>query len=175
MSNNFQTELVKIGQTTLLVLPKEDSASLPSRGMVAIIGTLNGHDFWAVLEPDGRGSHWLKVDKALADIAGVKVGNTVDVTLEPTKEWQEPDIPTDIVTGLQADPEGYKIWQEITPMARWDWIRWIRATNNPDTRAHHIEVALSKLKQGTRRPCCFNRSMCTDFSVAKNGVLQLPS
>jgi len=170
----FTTKLIKIGQTTLLTLPKEASDPLPSRGMVAVTGTLNDHHFWGVLEPDGRGGHWLKVDKALRDAATITVGDAVNVTLQPTKEWREPDVPEDIAVGLKADPEGYKIWQNITPMARWDWIRWIRATNNPDTRAHHIEVALSKLKHGIRRPCCFNRSMCTDFSVSKSGVLQLP-
>ncbi|HJP96580.1 MAG TPA: YdeI/OmpD-associated family protein [Candidatus Saccharimonadales bacterium] len=174
MADTFKARLVKIGQTTLLVLPKEASAPLPSRGMVAITGTLNDHPFWAVLEPDGRGSHWLKVDKPLRDAAGIVVGKLADVTLRPTKKWQEPDIPADIIAGLKADSEGYKIWQDITPMARWDWIRWIRATNNPDTRAKHVDVMLSKLKHGIRRPCCFNRSMCTDFSVAKNGVLLAP-
>lgn len=170
----FKAKLIKIGQTTLLVLPKDASTPLPSRGMVAITGTLNGHNFWAVLEPDGQGSHWLKVDKTLRDAVDIAVGQIVSVAIEPTKEWREPTIPADIATGLKADPEGFKIWQSITPMARWDWIRWIRATNNPETRAHHIEVALSKLKHGIRRPCCFNRSLCTDFSVAKNGVLLAP-
>jgi hypothetical protein len=36
---------------------------------------------------------------------------------------------------------------DITPLARWDWIRWIGATRNPDTRAIRIEKALSKLRR----------------------------
>src|SRR5437667_415937 len=31
-------------------------------------------------------------------------------------------------------------------MARWDWIRWIRAVKSPETRQKHIEVALDKLR-----------------------------
>lgn len=173
-ATSFEASVGAVGSTVLIVLPKEVSAPLPSRGMVAITGTINGHDFWSVLEPDGRGSHWLKIDEKLRRAVHVSVGDTVSLQIEPTKEWHEPDVPADILAGLKADPEGYKIWQNITPMARWDWIRWIRATNNPDTRANHITVALSKLKHGIRRPCCFNRSLCTDFTVSKGGVLLAP-
>ncbi len=53
----------------------------------------------------------------------------------------------------------------------WDWIRWIRSINNPETRAKRIVVAASKMKSGMRNPCCFNRSACTDSEVSKGGVL----
>jgi hypothetical protein len=59
-------------------------------------------------------------------------------------------------------------------MARWEWIRWIGATNNTETRQRRIEVALSKLSHGERRPCCFNRSMCCIPEVSQNGALLEP-
>ena len=43
----------------------------------------------------------------------------------------------------------------------------IRATHNPETRSRRIEVALSKIKAGERRPCCFNRNQCTEPEVSK--------
>jgi len=54
-------------------------------------------------------------------------------------------------------------------------MRWIRATKNDDTRKRRIEVALSKLTAGMRRPCCFNRNLCTEPSVSHNGVLLAPT
>ncbi len=50
---------------TFLNLPAAASAKLPSRGMNSVEGTLNGADFSATLEPEGKGGHWLKVDQAL--------------------------------------------------------------------------------------------------------------
>ena len=47
----------KIGSWTLLTLPKNASAKLPSRGMTMVEGTINGFRFQAALEPDGKGSH----------------------------------------------------------------------------------------------------------------------
>lgn len=67
------------------------------------------------------------------------------------------------------------LWKTITPMARWDWIRWIGATKNSATRSHRIDVALSKLQAGDRRPCCFNRSACTIPDVSHNGILIGPT
>jgi len=64
---------------------------------------------------------------------------------------------------------------DITPLARWDWIRWIGSTRNRDTRAIRIEKTLSKLKSGKRAACCFNRSECTDSSMSRNGVLLEPT
>ncbi|KKU82000.1 MAG: hypothetical protein UY09_C0025G0017 [Parcubacteria group bacterium GW2011_GWA2_47_8] len=59
----FKTTLFKIDLWTVLMLPKSASAKLPSRGMTMVEGTINGFRFQAALEPDGKGSHWFRVDK----------------------------------------------------------------------------------------------------------------
>lgn len=134
-------------------------------------GTMNNVHFQAPLEPDGKGSHWFRVDKTLSKKAKAEAGNTVTLEIEPSKEWPEPEVPNDVQKALTADPRAHEIWMDVTTKARWDWIRWIRSTNNPETRKIRIVKTLSKLKAGTRSPCCFNRSACTDPTVSKNGVL----
>ena len=91
--------------------------------------------------------------------------------LEPMARWPEPTVPADLAKALASDPEARRLWGDITPVARWDWIRWIRSTRNRDTRAIRIEKTLSKLRSGKRAACCFNRSQCTDPSMSRNGVL----
>ena len=171
---HFEAKLFKIGLWTLLRLPESASAKLPSRGMTMVEGTINGFRFQAALEPDGKGSHWFRVDKTMLEAAGADAGDTVTLAIEPTKEWPEPEVPADLKSALTDSPQVYKLWMDITPLARWDWIRWIRATKQPETRKRRIEVACSKLKAGTRRPCCFNRNLCTEPSVSNNGVLLSP-
>jgi hypothetical protein len=167
----FTASPYAIGTWTVLRLPKAASAKLPSRGMAMVTGTMNGEDIATVLEPDGKGSHWLRIDKNLGKTTGARVGEEATLEIEPTKDWPEPPVPADIKSALAADPKARAVWDDVTPMARWDWIRWIRATNNADTRRKRIDVARSKLKSGMRRPCCFNRSMCTEPAVSKGGVL----
>ncbi len=171
----FETTLLKLGDWTILRLPESASTQLPSRGMALVEGTINGFHSKIVLEPDGKGSHWFRVDPGLRDAAGIDAGDLVTVAVEPSKEWPEPEVPADLNEALASDPQANALWVQITPMARWDWLRWIRATNNQETRSRRIEVALSKLKAGERRPCCFNRNLCTEPEVSKNGVLIDPT
>ena len=78
------------GSWTFLVLPKNASAKLPSRGMTAIEGTINGVPFQAVLEPDGQKSHWLKVDRKLTEAAGAEEGDVVRLKIAPAAKEPEP-------------------------------------------------------------------------------------
>ena len=58
-------------------------------------------------------------------------------------------------------------------MARWEWVRWVNATKNPETRQRRVEVSISKLGSGKRRPCCFNLAACTDPHLSRSGKLVL--
>jgi hypothetical protein len=171
----FETTPFILGDWTILRLPESASTKLPSRGMVLVEGTINGVHSKIVLEPDGKGSHWFRVDSSLREAANIIAGDAVTVAFEPSKAWPEPDVPADISKALASDPQANSLWVQITSMARWDWLRWIRATNNSETRSRRIEVALSKLKAGERRPCCFNRNQCTEPEVSKRGVLIEPT
>jgi len=170
----FEAEIFTIGSINLLKLPKSASIKLPSRGMTMVEGTINEYQFQAALEPDGKGSHWLKVDKAMLKAARAAVGDTVALAIEPSSQWPEPKVPADLKSALATDPLAQQLWLDITPMARWDWIRWIGATKNPETRQRRIEITLSKFEDGKRRPCCFDRSQCTDPAVSSNGKLLEP-
>ena len=54
-------------------------------------GTINGSDFQAALEPDGKGSHWFRLDKTMLKTIGADAGDTVKLAIEPVKEWTEPE------------------------------------------------------------------------------------
>src|SRR5260370_41256483 len=81
------------GSWTFLILPKTASAKLPSRGMTAIEGTINGFPFQAALEPDGQKSHWLKVDRKLSKSAGADAGDIVTLEIAPAGKQTATDMP----------------------------------------------------------------------------------
>ena len=164
-----------IGSWMVLRLPDEASAQLPSRGQVMVKGTINDFFFQTALEPDGQGSHWLHIDTTMQQSAKVAAGKTATLAIESTKEWPEPTVPADIQKGLASHPETKALWMSVTPMARWEWIRWIQSTNVAETRAKRIAVSRSKLLSGLRRPCCFNRNMCCVPEVSKSGTLLNPA
>lgn len=160
----FTAEVEQVNDRTLVRLPADASAALPSRGQVAVTAAVDGEEFTTVVEPDGRRGHWLRVD-------GAEPGTTVSLELTPTKQWPEPEVPQDFREALDGAPDIAETWEDITPMARWEWVRWIGATKSAATRQRRVEVGIDKLRNGKRRPCCFDLSSCTDPEVAKSGVL----
>jgi hypothetical protein len=172
----FGATLSAIGTSTVLRLPQAASKNLPSRGQVAVHGTINGVEFGTVLEPDGKSGHWMRIDDTLRHAAGISAGDIATLDIEVTKDWPEPSVPPDLAAALAATPQKIRdLWNETTPMARWEWVRWVNATKNPETRRRRVDVSISKMKSGKRRPCCFNLSACTDPDLSKNGRLLEPA
>lgn len=64
-------------------------------------------------------------------------------------------IPTDLKKAIVSNKSVLALWQDITPLARNEWICWVTSGKKIDTRGIRIEKAISKLKSGMRRPCCW--------------------
>lgn len=148
----------QVGSWTFLNLPAEASAKLRSRGMVSVEGTLNSHAFRATLEPDGRGGHWLKVQRKLRENADMEAGGMVTVDIACVDKEPEPKVPTDLRRALAGSVKARAAWSDITCIARRDWVQWITSAKRPETRARRVGNACDMLAKGKRRPCCFDRS-----------------
>lgn len=167
----FEAKLSTIRSQQVIIIPLDASKKLPSRGMVMVQGTMNNFPFKVPLEPDGKGSHWFEVSNKLSEDLKLEVGENIALKIEPIKIWFEPEIPKDIIDEIEK-ANLMDRWNSITTKARWDWLRWIRATDNSETRKKRIDVACSKLQKGDTNPCCFDRTRCTISGVSKSGVLQ---
>lgn len=64
-------------------------------------------------------------------------------------------VPDDFRKVLLADPAMLVAWQDITPLARNEFLCWITDAKKPETRARRIAIAKDKLNRGERRPCCW--------------------
>lgn len=141
-----------------VILPREVSDTLPRRGRTSIDGTLDGHAFRAMLEPDGQLGHWLRIDAALMAAAGVDFGDVAKFEVRPVDEEPEPEVPDDLRAALDASPEARAVWNDTTTLARVDWIHWIVSAKQAATRRKRVEEACDKLRSGQRRVCCFDPS-----------------
>ncbi len=148
----------KGGSPAFLVLPANASARLPTRSAITVEGTINGHAFRAVLQPDGQKSHWLKVTASMLKGAAAGVDDIVTLEITPSGRELEAKVPPDLRKALAAAPKAAALWSGITPIARRDWIQWITSAKQPETRARRIHNACDMLASGKRRVCCFDRS-----------------
>ncbi len=65
------------------------------------------------------------------------------------------DLPADLEAMLAAEPGALATWEDITPLARNEWICWVQSVKKPETRLKHIKQARENLTDGKRRPCCW--------------------
>lgn len=61
----------------------------------------------------------------------------------------------DLKKALISDPLALEKWKDITSLARNEWICWIESVKRLETRKIHIERAITELKEGMSRPCCW--------------------
>lgn len=64
-------------------------------------------------------------------------------------------IPADLREALDSDPKALAIWEDITPLARNEWICWTIFVKKEETRRDHVRRVVTELKEGMRRPCCW--------------------
>ena len=64
-------------------------------------------------------------------------------------------LPADFKKFLISNKGVLTLWEDITPLARNEWICWTTSGKKEETRNIRIEKAISKLKGGMRRPCCW--------------------
>lgn len=64
-------------------------------------------------------------------------------------------LPGDLKKALEAHKEGLTAWQDITPLARNEWICWVEGAKLIETRKRRVERTYKELAEGMRRPCCW--------------------
>lgn len=64
-------------------------------------------------------------------------------------------VPEDLKKSLVSSSKALETWEDITPLARNEWICWVISVKKQETREQHIERAIEDLTKGKRRPCCW--------------------
>lgn len=64
-------------------------------------------------------------------------------------------VPPDVRAALAGNPKALAAWEDLTPLARNEWICWVLSVKKAETRNGHIQRMLNDLTAGKRRPCCW--------------------
>lgn len=64
-------------------------------------------------------------------------------------------LPADFKSAILEHPKIFALWEDITPLARNEWICWVTEAKQLETRKRRIRVGISKMLSGMRRPCCW--------------------
>jgi uncharacterized protein YdeI (YjbR/CyaY-like superfamily) len=64
-------------------------------------------------------------------------------------------LPRDLRAALLANSTALALWNDITPLARNEFICWVEDAKQDATRARRIRRTQEELQDGMRRPCCW--------------------
>lgn len=64
-------------------------------------------------------------------------------------------LPADLRACLASDRVALAAWEDLTPLARNEWICWVTFVKKEETKNEHIKRLINELKEGKRRPCCW--------------------
>ena len=64
-------------------------------------------------------------------------------------------VPADLQIILISDQAALEAWEDITALARNEWICWIESAKQLETRNRRIDRTRTELRDGIRRPCCW--------------------
>lgn len=145
----FETTLSGAGDGhAFLALPK-NASGIPSS--VAVEGSVNGFPFRSRLEAHRR----IPLSTGMCSGAGIEAGEACRVEITRVGDEPETRLPAELERALADTSMARQTWDDITPLARRDWILWITTAKKPETRLVRVEKTCDKLASGMRRVCCF--------------------
>lgn len=64
-------------------------------------------------------------------------------------------LPKDLKEVLASSQKVQAAWEDITPLARNEFICWVISAKKDETRQKRIKRTKEELLEGKRRPCCW--------------------
>lgn len=65
------------------------------------------------------------------------------------------ELPADLLGALTRTKEVSSLWENLTPIARNEFICWVEDAKREATRARRISRTVEELLEGQKRPCCW--------------------
>lgn len=144
----LKTELVERGPAAAVVL---DDAQVTAIGEGAkrfpVRATVNGY-CWRTTVTRMRGEFLLGLNREVRESAGVKAGDTVDVTIELDTEPREVEVPESLASALDGDPAAKAAFEGLAFTHRKEYARWVADAKREETRDRRVIRALEMLRGG---------------------------
>jgi hypothetical protein len=139
-----------IGTSTFITAPFSVEQEFGTRAQVKVKGTVNGVPFRSSLMPYGNGTHYMAINQALREAAGISAGDEADFTLELDTEARVVEVPEDVNAALQENAAAGESFERMSYSHRKEYVEWINSAKKPETRTSRIAKAMVMLAEGKR-------------------------
>ena len=143
----FRTTLQLHGKTaTGIEIPPEIIASLGTSKKPAVLVTLNGYTYRNTVAVMG-GKFMVGVSAEHREAAGVKAGDTLDITLQLDTAPRNVELPNDLAAALAAVAGARAAFDASSPSKRKEFVRQVEDAKTEETRARRIATVVSKVSE----------------------------
>lgn len=150
----FETKVDRFtgtGTWTYCTIPGDMEKLFGSKGQIRIKGKINNFSFHARLMPHGDGRHFLILNESIRKGAGIKVGDTISVTIQKDASSPEPEIPDELKKALMKNKTAAKYFNSLAPSHKKEYIGYITEAKKPETRMARIEKTTQKLAEMAKK------------------------
>lgn len=147
MPVTFTTTVLKDAEVnaTGLRVPPEIIASLNAGKKPRVRVTLNGYTYTITAAAYSGDVYMLSLSAENRTAAGVKAGDTVEVTLELDTEPRTVTVPDDLAAALAETPGLRAAFDALSYSARKEFVRQVESAKAAETRARRIAGIVARL------------------------------
>ena len=138
------------GSWTYVVVPFSVEKAWGSKARVPVLGCINGFAIQSSLMPQGDGTHYLVVNKAMQTGAKAQPGDEVEVSLELDMAQRMLALPVELEDVLAEHPEVAKLFQQFSYSHRKEYADWIATAKQAETRQRRAAKAVEMILEKTR-------------------------
>ena len=150
----FKAKIVPMGDDhwSCIRIPLNVEQEFGSKARVAVKGTVDGFPFRSSIFPDGSGSHFMMVNKAIREGAKVDTGDIVTIAMEPDTKARTITVPKDLKAALSRLPNLQSLFSALSYSHKKEYVDWIAEAKRPETRSARIQRMLKLIAaKKTRR------------------------
>lgn len=116
-----------------------------------VIATVNGVKLRTTVAVYG-GKSYVGFRKEIREAAGIEIGDTITVRLEPDREERAVEVPEELAAALNKDAKAKAVFDALSFTHRREYTQWIAEAKKPETRERRAKQSLEMLRKGTEHP-----------------------
>ena len=126
-------------------MPIDVEKEFGKKGQVKVKASLNGKVFYNSLLPHGNGKHYIVLGEYIRNQTGVKVGDTILMTIEADERAKTVEPPVDFQMALSKNKTALEFFTLLASTYQKQYIEWISSAKKDETRADRIVKSVEKL------------------------------
>jgi len=128
-------------------VPGEISRALGEKGNILVTGTVNGFVFRSTLVPVRGAPYRLYLNMEIRKGTGTRVGETVEIILEPDPDPRVEPVPDLLREALDLDAGPNAAWDALPPSRRREILRYLNSLKSRDALARNVAKVIGVLKR----------------------------